>query len=260
LNSSRLYLHLGMFFLQRGDQLCQHLPNGTTAVPPAAQESYANAIRVLEKGSDIDRAFNEVNRTKQLLRGDDPQNIADVGLAPVYSTMGLAYSRLRIFDEAFKRFQYQRQLDPSDSDSYLKIALLQADMKHPQDAAISMIQAILTDQNPQRMDYWSILSQIYGGMGDAGKNAIVVENGSPRLNIADSTSPAREQLAYAYRDFIRIFRRAHLFAKAQQARQDAVVKYGYPPAMFDSLFEEPIETVTPHGMLPPGETPAAAAK
>ncbi|HVT90251.1 MAG TPA: hypothetical protein VHD56_15475 [Tepidisphaeraceae bacterium] len=254
LNSSRMYLHLGMYYLMRGDTFVQMMPNGDVTVPPEAQICYRNAITVLEKGSLVDRAFNEINRTKQILRGDNPDNITDVGLAPIYNTLGMAYARMRIFDDAFKRFQYMLQLDPSDSDAYIRLGMLHNELKHPDLAAIAFIEAILMDPNPRRPDYWNYLIQTYATMGDVGKNAIVYENNEPKLNIQDGSSIARQHLALAYRDFIRIFLQAHSPGKARDARQAAIERYGFPAAMFDPLFQEPINIITPQGTIRPGET------
>lgn len=247
LNSSRLYLHLGMYYSIKGDLLSQKNPDGTVSLTPQAEYWYRKAISILERGSQVDRAFNQVNRAKQFLRGDDPETIGDAGLGPIYGTMAMAYARLGMLDTAYRRLQYQRQLDPSDPDAYAKLATIQLAMRRPDDAAVSLIQTILLD--PGRPEVWNTLVQIYAQMGDRGRATIVYDGKAYKLNLSHPV--VREQMVSAYRDFIRGFRRARRPQMAEEARKVAIQRYDFPRSLFDPLFNEPIPIVTPDGFIYP---------
>lgn len=246
LNSSRLYLHLGMYHQLKGDQLCVRDSNGAMVPTQQAAQHYVRAIEVLEKGSVVDRSFNEVNYAKQLRRGDPPELIADVGLPTVYNTLAICYARLRAYDQAFLKMQYERQLDPFDVQVYFRIALLQTEQGKLDDAAVTLVQCILLDGN--KPEFWQALANIYESFGDAGRNSIVVENGRPKLNPTNPQLKVYEHLQLAYRDLIRIMRRVRRHSLAESFRNTAVNVYGMPAPLMDEVLREPIPTVTPWGI------------
>src|SRR5205823_5712279 len=77
-NSSRLYLHLGMYYLLKGEGLNKFGPNSQVVSPegvPWLQKSAA----ILERSVPIDRAFNGVNRERDIRRGKPAESVPDVG-------------------------------------------------------------------------------------------------------------------------------------------------------------------------------------
>lgn len=257
LNSSRLYLHLGMYYVLKGDYMCVKDPTtGDLVVPLAARPYYQRAVELLEIGSKIDRAFNEVNRAKQLQRNDPLDRITEVGLAPVYGVMGGAYDRLKMPEEALKRFEYQKQLDPMDLEPYTRIAGVRKMQKNFDLAAISLVEAMLLDT--KQMALWQELANIYANMGPEGATTIVMEGNQPRLNV-QGNNLAKEHLIQAYRDLIRVARRTKRFAMAEDAWTTAHLKHGFPRELFDPLFEEDIDIVTPQGITGKIPTPRWSA-
>lgn len=258
LNSSRLYLHIGMYYMVKGETACEHDANGNSILTAEGARCFSRAVDILNQGVHIDRSFNEVNRAKQIRRGDPADSIQDVGLAPVYDTLGLAYWRLRRYDEAYKSYQYSRQLDPITSEPYYRMALMEAEQGNQKESIIYLLQAIVL--NRDESIYWTVLSQLYHMLGDAGRDAVMMEGGQARLNV-QTNSTAKEHMMLALRDLIRVARRSYRFNLAEDVWTSAVMRYEYPRELFDPLFREPIETVTPTGIRPdlirpmPGTTP-----
>jgi hypothetical protein len=105
-----------------------------------------------------------------------------------------------------------------------------------------------------RREAWQLLAQLYQTLPDQGQGpAIVQQNGQVKLNVGHKA--VREHLFAAYRDFIRIFRRAHRDQAAKDARKAAVQLYGFDKKYLDPLFDEPVMIVTPEGMEYPEQPP-----
>jgi tetratricopeptide (TPR) repeat protein len=226
-------------------------------IPPEAQEHYFRAINVLEEGARIDRSFNEVNRAKQILRGDPQESITEVGLAPVYDTLAICYARVGRYDIALTRLAYSRQLDPTEPETHIKIGRLYLEQKQYDEAAVAFLEAMLVTRDSPTA--WQGLIQTYKLMGPEGDNAIIVQNGVPMLNL-DHVSKAYEHLQLAYRELIRAMRWAHRFAAAEQLRNAAVNVQHLPPKMLDEMLTEPVPTVTPDGVLYDQVQPWSAGK
>src|SRR5581483_10662193 len=104
LNRSRLYLHLGMYYGLKGELLSKQVPGGIEVTEQAIPWFQKSAL-ILERGVPIDRAFNEVNRQRDVKRGRHGADTPDVGLAPVYGYLGVAYLRLNNLDQAERAFR-----------------------------------------------------------------------------------------------------------------------------------------------------------
>jgi tetratricopeptide (TPR) repeat protein len=244
LNSSRMYLHLGMYYQLKADQLCIPQGDGNLIVPREAVNTYLKSAEILERGVQVDRAFNEVNKTKQVLRGDPPENINDAGLGPLYGTLAMAYYRLQRPELALRRLQYAKQLDPTDPSNYARIGLVQMQRQDYEKARVAFIESILLE--PTEQSTWKGLIQAYAASGD---NVAVVSDPitrKPKLNMQDPK--LAEDMLEVYKDFIRIFIRAHRYSAAEDARRVSIQQYGFDPAIIDPLFEEPVPQVTPDGV------------
>lgn len=244
LNSSRMYLHLGMYYQLKADTLCTPGPNETLQIPPEAIELYKKSILTLEDGIKVDRAFNELNKIKQKNRGDPPELINDAGLGPIYGTLAMAYARLGMTNEALLRLYYGMQLDPTDADNYARLGMIQFQNRDYDNAAIGMIQAVLLDG--ARNDVWGYLPRAYLQLNSpaailtAPGGRYQLNTGDPRLN---------EHMFEAYRRYIRTFLRAQRYDLAEETRQGAKKAYpNWPHEELDKLFYEPIPLVTPFGL------------
>jgi tetratricopeptide (TPR) repeat protein len=248
LNSSRLYLHLGMYYSRKAETQSKTLPDGQRQVTPESTVWLKKAIDALEYGVQVDRAFNEVNRARSLRRGDKPEAIPDAGLPTIYNLVGNAYGELGDFDRAYRRFVYARHLEPKEPDTYFSIFRVKVKSGRLDDATIAILEAlIIAPDRLQGQDPWGWLAKLYANRGPGGANALVVNDGRPQLNLSGNTM-VQEDLLGAYRDLIRVLRRSLRFDQAWALRNQAVRGHQYPPEAIDPLFNEPIEVVTPDGL------------
>jgi tetratricopeptide (TPR) repeat protein len=202
---------------------------------------YDKAIAVLQRGVQIDRAFNEVNHAKQILRGDNPRDIADVGYNVLYHQLAIVYARIGEFDQAISKLTYELHLAPASSEAYFNIGNLQFAQRKYDDAAVSMIESILVD--PARPQPWQALRAIYSQFGPYADDAFIQQDGHLQLNFHEPFM--RDQITSASSNLIRTFLSAHVPALADQIRQIATQRYDLPRSLFDPLFTEPPTLVTP---------------
>jgi tetratricopeptide (TPR) repeat protein len=233
-----------MYYNIKGELVSRPDGRGGLIVTPEARDWFQKAAAVLERGVEVDRTFNQVNRRRQIERGDRPDRIYDSGLTPVYLTLGLSYQKLGMGREALNAFNYMRQLEPENPDAYLRIAVLMIEQQRYDEAAAALIQSMLLD--PKRTDNWQMLAQMYAGYGEQARGTIYQAADGPKLNVDHPI--VREHFMGAYRGFIRIFRYANRPHLAETARQAAVYRYRMPPSLFDSLMTEAIPEVTPQGL------------
>jgi tetratricopeptide (TPR) repeat protein len=240
-NSSRLYLHLGMYYAMKGELENKYGPTSET-LSPEGVPWYRKSVAILERSVPIDRAFNEVNRGRDVARGKKGDQVPDVGLAPVYLYLGRAYARLGYNDQALAAFKYARHLEPQDAEVYYQMGLVQVRKNQLEDAAASLIQCVIMD--PRRNDAWRALVEVFGHLNTDGQQAVVVDqNGGVHLNM--NSRAVRDNFCSAYRDWVRVFRRAKRDDYAKSARDAAIYTYNYPATLFDPLFDETIVAEVP---------------
>jgi tetratricopeptide (TPR) repeat protein len=261
-NSSRLYLHLGMYYSIKGDLLSQRGPDGDLVLTDANRPWFAKAAHILETASRIDRAFDGVNYERQIERGDKPADIYDVGLTPIYDALAKAYYKLGMWRESANALRYELQLEPGGANAaepYFRLALANIRQGRYDDAASALISCLLLDG--RRQDAWATLAQIYGAFGERMRGAMEIDaNSGYRLNFNHPV--VRANLLDAHRDIIRTLIRANRRPAAEQMRAYAVKTYGFPRAVFDLLFEEDVPRVTPQGpeYVPKQQRGAAALR
>ncbi len=210
--------------------------NQPAQVPPPAIAYYRSSARILERGIPIDRAFNEVNRGRDVKRGGNGADTPDVGLAPVYGYLGASYMRLGLIDQADRTFRYMIHLEPTDPDSYLKMANFQIQRGRLDDAAASLVNVILLDNiGPTAPPAWQMLNQVFQQINTEPYPCIIVQNGHAQLD--PTRTVVRQAILQAYREFVRNFIQAHRIELAQQARNNAVNMYGFHAELFDELFD-----------------------
>jgi tetratricopeptide (TPR) repeat protein len=266
-NSSRLYLHLGMYYQIKAAQLADKAPNGEPINNAKSNPYYQEAIAALERGVPVDRAFNKINRQKELERGKKIDEIPDVGLLQVYQYLGDAYLAVGRPYDALAAYQYMRHLDPTSPDGYVKIAAVYTSMNTPElvnsdpgraagnmeQAATAIIQALWLDSS--RTFLWQPLDQLLSRLNRDPSGPVIVSgpDGRPRLNsqrpIVSST------ICSAYQGFIRLFLESKLFAQADYIYTVAV-SGSFPKALFDDIYKQFGRTPPP---WPPPPTAAAAA-
>jgi tetratricopeptide (TPR) repeat protein len=261
LNSSRLYLHLGMYYGLKGDRLSGRAPSGELVATAEALPYYAKSVEALEHGVPVDRTFNALNRQKELQRGKKLQDIPDVGLLQVYEYLGNTYTRLAqieqtknpsdrspSLDKARDAYLYMRRLDPTNADAYVKLAqtYFQANTReyatahqnearsNTEQAAIALLQALLLDNSREQL--WGPINTLLQQLNTEPQPAIVVvQNQPPRLDIQRKV--VQSVLCSVYQSFVRIMLDCHLLPHAEYFRK-AAIETGFPPSLFDDIFRE----------------------
>lgn len=253
-NSSRLYLHEGMYCGVKGESLCSRAADGSLVVTPDAVQWFRKSVETLEKGRAVDRAFNEINRQKEIERGKSIDIIPDAGLLQVYEYLGVSYFRLGDLDRALDNYFYMRHLDPWNADASEKIAMVYLQAGRNEQAAIALIQAIWLDGNRQHL--WPAIERTLQQMtSDGGAPLIIGPDRRPRL---DLQRPAvRTALCSAYQGLCRVFLEAKQFSQAEYIRVMAVRDLGFPQSLFDDIFKE--FKLVPPPIPPRPQQPAAPA-
>ena len=248
-NSSRLYLHLGMYYQIKANQLADKGPNGDAINNAKSNPYFQEAIASLERGVPVDRAFNKINRQKELERGKKVDEIPDVGLLQVYQYLGDAYLAVGRPYDALEAYQYMRHLDPTSPDGYIKVASVYTSMNTPElvasdpsraagnmeQACIAIIQALWLDSS--RTFLWQPLDQLLSRLNRDPSGPVIVNgpDGRPRLN---SQRPiVASTICSAYQGFLRLFMESKLFAQADFI-YGLAVGGGFPRALFDDIYRQ----------------------
>jgi tetratricopeptide (TPR) repeat protein len=221
--ASIVYLHLGAYYRIKGDLLVQTDPN-------AARSLYQKSIETLNYAVLSDQAFNADNRNKELARGRLSDQIPDIGNQEIYANLALGYMRLGQYQDALNAYFMTRHLAPGSTDAYLNIASLYLSANHPEEAAITLMEALLLDSN--RKEALSALTDIYRQLDREGC-AVVEPAGKPRLN-ADCAI-VHNHLCSATLGLIQIFVEAKQFDVAAQMQKSALQSYRCPPEPFRNL-------------------------
>ncbi len=239
LNSSRLYLHLGMYYLTKA-QTVMKVENNQQVLTDEAREWLKKAVAVMERGKIMDQAFNTMNHEKEIRRGKPESTIPNAGLPQLYQYLGDAYRALGDTSDAIAAYNYARDLDPREAEVYAKLAetYLQTGK---QDAAVQkMIQLLIL--KPQQPQVWGVLAGI---LNRDGAHRVVTD---PKTHQAlfNSTDPEVKALILsADREFIEFLIATHRPQLAQSARDVAVNQHGFAPSLIDPQFEGTGITPTP---------------
>jgi hypothetical protein len=221
--ASIVYLHLGAYCRIKGDLLAPTDPN-------AAHTWYQKSVETLKNAVVADQAFNADNRNKELARGRAPDQIPDIGNQEVYANLGMGYTRLGQNGDALNAYSMARHLSPTSSDHYLNIASLYLSANHPQEAAVTLVQALLIDSN--RKEALSALTEIYRQIDKEGC-AVIMSAGQPRLN-AECAIVHNDLCSAAY-GLIQIFLESKQFDLARQIQHSALQSYRCPAEIFEKL-------------------------
>jgi tetratricopeptide (TPR) repeat protein len=231
LNSSRLYLHLGMYYTTKAQTLFK-VENNQAVVTPEAREYLEKAVKVLKRGQIMDQAFNQGNHEKELRRGRQENAIPNAGLPQLYSFLGDAYRMLNQPAEALEAYNYARVLDPRDADTYAKLAELYSGMGRSDAAIQKMIQLLIL--KPNQMQVWNVLSGI---LNRDGAQRILVDPKTKQPLFNSNDMQVKELILDADREFVRFLLQTHRPQLAQSARDVAVNQHGFAPNLIDPMFQ-----------------------
>jgi tetratricopeptide (TPR) repeat protein len=230
-NTSRMYLHMGMYYGIKGEMNAPRNPDGSVVMNESTRSWFEKAARVLERGAEIDQAANSDYRVRQLARGRT--NIQDVGISAIYMYLGITYSGLGKNEQAVEAFKYARHLDPRDTMAYSQLASVQGGMGHLDEMAITLLQAVSLD--PSRGDVWQSLNDLYTQINKEPIPAIEMKDG--RLQLREDNKLVQRHLVAAYREFVQIAKLAEQPALVEEARSQAVNAHHIDPKLVDDALK-----------------------
>jgi tetratricopeptide (TPR) repeat protein len=235
-NSSRLYLHLGMYYSEKGQTVGHFQQNGVLVPGDPAQVWYRKAERVLQQGVVIDRTFDGINRKKEEQRKlKTDAEIPDVGLPPIYSALGNVYARLGEWPKAVRAFEYMRHLEPVDADAYVGLATCYAGENRAEAESIALLQALLLDG--KRTELWSALAHSLAAVNNSGTPALTSGPGG-KLQIHIEIPEVRSILCSAYQGLVRTFLLAKRPQIAHEFRRAAMTEWNFSGDLFDGLVSD----------------------
>lgn len=234
MNSARLYLHLGMYYAAMGQLLT---PPTATELPPEARAWYLKSVDILKRAVPVDRAFNELNRRKEIsrLRTTDKttRDVPDAGLAPVYLILGESQLRAGLLDDAVESFKYVQRLDPGNGISYARVGVIRFNQRRMEDAVVSAIQAIILD--PMQLEAWNTLDVTYREVYRI-ENAVSINGENRQLNA--SIPLVQDHVRSAIRELVRTQLAGKQYDFARTMAGQAIDVHRVPRSFYESMFEE----------------------
>ena len=184
----------------------------------------------LKRAVPLDHEFNDDNRRKELSRGRKPEEIPDIGNHEIYWNLGLSHMRLGNYEDALKAYRYMCHLAPANPDSYQSIASAQIAAGNNEDAAISLLEALLLDGG--RQEALRYLVEIYRQI-DRDGCALIFAPGHPVAQLNADCPLVKTHICRAYAALNRTFLDAHQPVLAKQTRDNALNSYKCSAALFD---------------------------
>ena len=225
-----VFLHLGAYYRIKGDLLAQHTADGTLVASTASLPWYQKSVAALDRAVPLDHEFNDDNRRKELRRGRQPDDIGDIGNHEIYWNLGLSHMRLGNYEDALKAYQYMCHLAPANPDSYQSIASAYIAMGRNEEAAITLLEALLLDGS--RQEALRYLVEIYRQI-DRDGNALIFAPGHPVAQLNADCALVKGHICRAYAGLNRVFLDAKQPTLARQTRDNAINTYKCAAALFD---------------------------
>ena len=101
-------MHLGHYYLLKGNTVLQRAPDGTVVLSQPLKHWYGKAREIFEQAAQLDRAANERQRAEQARRGTNLARVRDVGDFKIYWNLGLINARLGNNDDAVTAYEYMQ--------------------------------------------------------------------------------------------------------------------------------------------------------
>jgi tetratricopeptide (TPR) repeat protein len=143
------------------------------------------------------------------------------------------------YQPALDAYLAMRHLAPTNPDSYLSIASVYLSTGHPEEAAISLLQALLLDSN--RSEALRLLVEIYRQIDHEGCS-IIMTQGQPRLN--SDCALVHNHICSAYYGLVQVFLETKQYDLAKQSRQTALQGYHCSPEIFRGLIPDQPTTMS----------------
>ncbi len=122
LNIAAPYQSLGFYYFSKGEALSQRDRERPEFPTPDSREWYLKSLAVLQRAVPIDRDFNSAMRRAITIRQKVSETPPTLGLARLYSDLGLVYLRLNSPADAVAAYLYQRKITPANPTVYRFLA------------------------------------------------------------------------------------------------------------------------------------------
>jgi tetratricopeptide (TPR) repeat protein len=189
---------------------------------------YEKCLAVLLKAREADRAtamaYDDATRAHGKALTFCP------GYAVLYLNLGLTYAKLGRNAEALGAYREGRRLDPFSVDFYNAIAGVYLAGRNLEEAAVTLVEVTQVGGNTPAAMY--AVREFYGRI-PGGSNAIVVEGGVSKLNMAYPR--LGEDLCRAWVELTQVFLEARRTSAARSMKQSAIDSYWCPEARFDAV-------------------------
>lgn len=238
-NSSRMYLHMGIYYGMKGDMSSARNADGSVIVNDTTRAWYKKSAQVLERGVEIDLAANEAIRARELRRGH--ADVSDTGLSGIYMYLGIAYSGLGMNEKALQAFHYMRHLDPREPMAYIQIASTQLALGKVDDAVAALLQCLIVD--PQHAEAWQSLINVYSQINREPIPAVQLTNGHAELRYDNKL--VQQHLSSAYREFLQMAQAAGRRQLLSEARDRAVSLHHLDTKVLDDAIRENVPRPVP---------------
>jgi len=231
-----VFLHLGAYYRIKGDLLAQKAADGTLIPSAASIPWYQKSAQTLARAVPLDVEFNDDNRRKELKRGRKPEEIPDIGNHEIYWNLGLSHMRLNNHDEALRAYFYMQHLSPTNPDGYLSIASVYITTGRNEEAAVTLLEALLLDSN--RQEALRLLVEIYRQIDKDGC-AVIFSPSHPVPQLNADCALVKTHICRAYAGLSTIFAQAKQPALAASTRDNALKNYKCPPELFEQAAAAP---------------------
>jgi tetratricopeptide (TPR) repeat protein len=183
-----------------------------------ARGDLARALAVLERGRNIDRAWNAAFQERNRRDG---KTVGSVGTPPLYLELGRVYVDLGQPEKALEALRDGRSIDPQPA-FFEELSRTYSGMRQPGDAAISLLEGLAVSSQSALL---SDLTQLYRETApqSCALNGTAVNWNCPLVH---------DQLCTASHNVVAMFTAMRDPSSAATIAQNAIRNYGCPAAMF----------------------------
>jgi tetratricopeptide (TPR) repeat protein len=157
-----VYQDIARYYLNKGDLLTRRVDATMNSVPPEGAKAYERSAEALERARDMDRAVNSASRVSRIQRGVKTEDIMDVGNFRIYQNLGVAYLRLRRFDDAAQAFKDMRRLEPMSAHVYFNLGIVMLQQQQLELASLHLMQALVLQSD--WAEAWDKLNMIFNAV------------------------------------------------------------------------------------------------
>lgn len=224
LSPADAYSNAGGNYLSKGDALVKKGLHGETIQTPESLQAYEKALKILLRGADIDKDFNERYQALERKHGMPESEIALAGLPQVHERLALAYLRLGKPQQAYDAAVYARELAPLHLDAYIFLAEALFALNRKEEAAVALMEGLLMSGDKK---FLPLLQTVYeSGLDPSGCS--IRKTGEGAL-LDNACQPVHNEICKASAGLMNIFAQDKHQDLADAMKQKALVVFQCKP-------------------------------